>query len=283
MASLDFLNLENKEKANKRFQKIFKNKTTKKRININNNLKQLNIKISYIGELKDKFGIFSQNISKIRNSFRCLSLENKETQTLDNFPIKNYYINSLQKAQRPLEIFTEFNCIDIKKENIPIIRPMTTIEKRKNLMSPYSRNFKLFSKKSENNSIRNINKLSRSNKKNLCLSTRKSNQREKNIEGLLKIKKVSDNELEKVNIFNKKINRLKKKEKTKPLIYRTIITDGGFSNDLEIFNKRIIKNFHKNMNFKPYNNLVNFMKKSNDYLIEESQNEVIKSKNTIKY
>ena len=37
------------------------------------------------------------------------------------------------------------------------------------------------------------------------------------------------------------------------------------------------------MNFRPYNNLVNFMKKSNDYLIEESQNEVIKSKNTIKY
>ena len=104
MASLDLLMVNSEIKNNKmpKAQKIRKRKI------VINNIKPLDIKVSYIGELKNKFGIFSQNITN-NTVNRCSSLENKNTQT-DLFPLKNNYLKSFQKPQKlkTLEIFSDF-------------------------------------------------------------------------------------------------------------------------------------------------------------------------------
>ena len=279
MASLDLLMVNSEIKNNKmpKAQKIRKRKI------VINNIKPLDIKVSYIGELKNKFGIFSQNI--INNTVnRCSSLENKNTQT-DLFPLKNNYLKSFQKPQKlkTLEIFSDFNELEIKKENPPFIRPISNKEKRINLFSPYAKNLRNHLKISKNHSK---NKMANNGieDKMFYLTNRLSNQREKNIEGLLRIKKVSDIDLGKMNIFHKK-KQFKKMKKVKPSIYKTIVTDGILTNDLDIINKKIyLKSYHKNITFKPYKNLFNFIKNqnNNEYIFEESQTEFIKSKNLTK-
>jgi hypothetical protein len=279
MASLDLLMVNSEIKNNKmpKAQKIRKRKI------VINNIKPLDIKVSYIGELKNKFGIFSQNITN-NTVNRCSSLENKNTQT-DLFPLKNNYLKSFQKPQKlkTLEIFSDFNELEIKKENPPFIRPISNKEKRINLFSPYAKNLRNHLKISKNNSK---NKMANNGieDKMFYLTNRLSNQREKNIEGLLRIKKVSDNDLGKMNIFHKK-KQFKKMKKVKPSIYKTIVTDGILTNDLDIINKKIyLKSYHKNITFKPYKNLFNFIKNqnNNEYIFEESQTEFIKSKNLTK-
>lgn len=278
MASLDLLMM-NSEIRNNKKAKIEKIK--KKKIVINN-LKPLDIKVSYIGELKNKFGIFTQNITNnVYN--KCSSLENKDTQT-DFFPLKNNYINSFKKPPKlkTLEIFSDFSELELKKDNTPLFRPISNKEKRINLFSPYAKNLRNHLKISNNNSK---NKMRNGNENRMFyLTNRVFNQREKNIEGLLRIKKVSDIDLEKMNIFHKKLG-FKKNKKVKPSIYKTIITDGIFTNDLDIINKKIyLKTFQKNRTFKPYKNLFNFIsnQKKNEYKLEESQTEIIKSKNMTK-
>ena len=279
MASLDLLMVNSEIKNNKmpKAQKIRKRKI------VINNIKPLDIKVSYIGELKNKFGIFSQNITN-NTVNRCSSLENKNTQT-DLFPLKNNYLKSFQKPQKlkTLEIFSDFNELEIKKENPPFIRPISNKEKRINLFSPYAKNLRNHLKISKNNSK---NKMANNGieDKMFYLTNRLSNQREKNIEGLLRIKKVSDIDLGKMNIYNKK-KQFKKMKKVKPSIYKTIVTDGILTNDLDIINKKIyLKSYHKNITFKPYKNLFNFIKNqnNNEYIFEESQTEFIKSKNLTK-
>ncbi len=278
MASLDLLMM-NSEIRNNKKPKIEKMK--KKKIVINN-LKPLDIKVSYIGELKNKFGIFTQNITN-NVSNKCSSLENKNTQT-DFFPLKNNYINSFKKPPKlkTLEIFSDFSELELKKDNTPLFRPISNKEKRINLFSPYAKNLRNHLKISNNNSK---NKMRNGNEnKMFYLTNRVFNQREKNIEGLLRIKKVSDIDLEKMNIFHKKLG-FKKNKKVKPSIYKTIVTDGIFTNDLDIINKKIyIKTYQKNRTFKPYKNLFNFIsnQKKNEYILEESQTEIIKSKNMTK-
>ena len=74
-------------------------------------------------------------------------------------------------------------------------------------------------------------------------------------------------------------------KKVKPSIYKTIVTDGILTNDLDIINKKIyLKSYQKNMTFKPYKSLFNFINNQNkiEYLLEESQTEFIKSKNLTK-
>ena len=278
MASLDLLMM-NSEIRNNKKAKIEKIK--KKKIVINN-LKPLDIKVSYIGELKNKFGIFTQNITNnVYN--KCSSLENKDTQT-DFFPLKNNYINSFKKPPKlkTLEIFSDFSELELKKDNTPLFRPISNKEKRINLFSPYAKNLRNHLKISNNNSK---NKMRNGNENRMFyLTNRVFNQREKNIEGLLRIKKVSDIDLEKMNIFHKKLG-FKKNKKVKPSIYKTIVTDGIFTNDLDIINKKIyLKTFQKNRTFKPYKNLFNFIsnQKKNEYKLEESQTEIIKSKNMTK-
>ena len=278
MASLDLLMM-NSEIRNNKKPKIEKMK--KKKIVINN-LKPLDIKVSYIGELKNKFGIFTQNITN-NVSNKCSSLENKNTQT-DFFPLKNNYINSFKKPPKlkTLEIFSDFSELELKKDNTPLFRPISNKEKRINLFSPYAKNLRNHLKISNNNSK---NKMRNGNEnKMFYLTNRVFNQREKNIEGLLRIKKVSDIDLEKMNIFHKKLG-FKKNKKVKPSIYKTIVTDGILTNDLDIINKKIyLKSYHKNITFKPYKNLFNFIKNqnNNEYIFEESQTEFIKSKNLTK-
>ena len=277
MASLDFLmNSEIRNNNKPKFKKM-----KKKKISINN-LKPLDIKVSYIGELKNKFGIFTQNITNnVVNKYS--SLENKNTQT-DFFPLKNNYLNSFKKPPKlkTLEIFSDFSELELKKDNTPLFRPISNKEKRINLFSPYAKNLRNHLKISQNNSK---NKVSNGNQnKMFYLTNRIFNQREKNIEGLLRIKKVSDIDLEKMNIFHKKI-QFKKNKKIKPSIYKTITTDGILNNDLDIINKKIyIKTYQKNRTFKPYKSLFNFINNQNkiEYLLEESQTEFIKSKNMAK-
>ncbi len=194
MASLDFLmNSEIRNNNKPKFKKM-----KKKKISINN-LKPLDIKVSYIGELKNKFGIFTQNITNnVVNKYS--SLENKNTQT-DFFPLKNNYLNSFKKPPKlkTLEIFSDFSELELKKENTPLFRPISNKEKRINLFSPYAKNLRNHLKISQNNSK---NKVSNGNQnKMFYLTNRIFNQREKNIEGLLRIKKVSDIDLEKMKIY----------------------------------------------------------------------------------
>jgi hypothetical protein len=278
MASLDLL-MVNSEIKNNKMPKAHK---IRKRKIVINNIKPLDIKVSYIGELKNKFGIFTQNITN-NVSNKCSSLENKNTQT-DFFPLKNNYINSFKKPPKlkTLEIFSDFSELELKKDNTPLFRPISNKEKRINLFSPYAKNLRNHLKISNNNSK---NKMRNGNEnKMFYLTNRVFNQREKNIEGLLRIKKVSDIDLEKMNIFHKKLG-FKKNKKVKPSIYKTIVTDGIFTNDLDIINKKIyIKTYQKNRTFKPYKNLFNFIsnQKKNEYILEESQTEIIKSKNMTK-
>ena len=51
-----------------------------------------------------------------------------------------------------MEIFSDFNELEIKKENPPFIRPISNKEKRINLFSPYAKNLRNHLKISKNNS-----------------------------------------------------------------------------------------------------------------------------------